>query len=66
MKSRLLLFSLVSALPLSAADFQWDVNAAGLGGEGTWNTANAFWDANASRTNYGTDAPFSAINPTLS
>lgn len=58
MKSRLLLFSLVSSLPVSAADFQWDPNGAttGLGGAGTWDTTSLFWDATATGVNDGTDA----------
>jgi fibronectin-binding autotransporter adhesin len=40
--------SVASSLASTAfgLNFQWDVNgnAAGLGGAGTWNSTNAFWD----------------------
>lgn len=41
----------------SAADYQWDANGAnpGLGGTGTWNTTNAFWDDLSAGLNDGND-----------
>ncbi len=40
------------AMPVSAATLYWDINGAtaGLGGIGTWDTTNAFWNTNATGT----------------
>jgi autotransporter-associated beta strand protein len=47
-----------------AASYQWDVNSSdpGLGGTGTWNATNAFWDNTASGANDGTET---TIAPTF-
>ncbi|HEX7261636.1 MAG TPA: autotransporter-associated beta strand repeat-containing protein, partial [Luteolibacter sp.] len=52
------IFYALAAVSASAATYQWDVNAttAGLGGVGTWNTTNAFWDDMSAGANTGTDA----------
>lgn len=54
-----LLALLASAQNGHTADYQWDVNgaAANLGGTGTWNTTNAFWDLLATGADDGTDIP---------
>ena len=51
--------------PAFALDFQWDVNgsAAGLGGAGTWNTTNTFWDDTASGANDGTAITKTSSDP---
>jgi fibronectin-binding autotransporter adhesin len=43
---------------LSAANYQWDINdsTAGLGGTGTWDTTNTFWDLLALGADDGSDA----------
>ena len=48
------------AAPATAADLYWDPNgnAAGLGGTGTWNTTNAFWNSSST----GTGGTMSAWN----
>lgn len=57
-------FLVISALACSligsthAANYQWDVNdsATGLGGTGTWNSTNAFWDLVGTAPDDGTAA----------
>jgi autotransporter-associated beta strand protein len=48
---------LASSQLCHAANYQWDVNgaAANLGGTGTWNATNAFWDDLSTGLNDGTD-----------
>jgi fibronectin-binding autotransporter adhesin len=48
---------IVSSHFCKAADYQWDVNGAtaGLGGTGTWNVTNTFWDDLSAGVNDGTD-----------
>jgi fibronectin-binding autotransporter adhesin len=45
-------------IPASAQTYQWDTNgsAAGLGGGGTWNGVNTFWDTVGVGADDGTDA----------
>lgn len=47
-----------SVLSATATTYQWDVNGStsGLGGAGTWNTTNVFWDLFGTGTDDGTDA----------
>ena len=48
---------LTAAATTSAATYQWDVNGAtaGLGGTGTWNATNTFWDTVGTGLDTGVD-----------